>query len=547
MTTQTHETPGLELDDGQLDENQLFQLPAPGSIWTKLAFQPTYDPFDVARTVYMVATKQATVVAFTPFDTQQHFYQGIGMRNVVLKPRQVGSTTLWLMIAHIIAWTTPNVNILVITHLKTATAALRETCQNWTKWLNEHFDAGINIGVDNAEEMEFIDMNSRIFFGTSGTPGVGRSKTIHMGLFSEVAHWVGDEYGGIVESMPDNGLIITESTPAGAGGTYYDLYTGKNSYVKHFAPWFLESSRRIQLPEGTKLTLTDDEQALVLRYGLDDEQIAWRRWKIGDMKANGSKVPFEQEYPEDDISCFTAGAKAAFPTRIMVRLIERARAIKPVQLSPVQGESYDPGGELVVWHHPIPGRHYLLTGDVGVGHEDGDLSYATVFDVQTHKHVASLRGHWTSITFGRLCYDLGNYYNEAYAAIERNGVGHEACTEMAIRLGYKNFHWEEKADSSDREEKWRPGVNIPPGARTPLLTGLIQALVDGEIDTADEEILKQMASAQMVRGKISSGWQDRIEIPKSVHDDGVMAYAHAVKLLRTLVIVGDRAKPVHAL
>lgn len=524
-------------------EDTLFRRPAADSIWSQLAFTPTYDPFDMALTVYLVPTKSATVIPFTPFDTQRLFVNRMGARNVILKPRQVGSTTLWLMLLHAIAWTTPNVNILVVTHLKEATAGLREMCQNWTKWLNEHFEAGIMIGTDNANEMEFTDMNSRIYFATSGTPGVGRSKTIHAALLTEVAWWDGDEYGGIVETMPDNALIITESTPNGAGGTYYDLYTNKNSYVKHFAPWFMESSRRIALPEGTRLTLTDEEQALVLKHDLDHEQIAWRRWKILDMKSNGAKVPFEQEYPEDDISCFTAGAKAAFRPKLMVPLIERARITKPVQQSDVPGETWDPGGQLLIWQQPIPGHHYIITADVGVGHEDGDLSYAVVLDVKTKKHVATLRGWWTSITFGRLCVDLANYYNEGYLAIERNGIGHEACTEAAIRLGYKNFHWRENQENGE----WRPGAYIPPNARTPLLTGLVQVLVDGELDTYDEVLLHQMASAQVVRGRLSTGWADHIEIPKSVHDDGVMAYAHAIQLLRTLVIVADRAKPVRAL
>lgn len=534
------------------DEAPLFALPAPDSIWTRTAFTPTYDPYDVVVTLYEVATKQATIVPLQPFVTQQIYHSRLGLKNCALKPRQVGLSTWNLALLHAVAWTTPNVNILVCTHLKSTTASMRKTCRDWTAWLNANHGAGIEVEVDNADMMQFVHTrhpetkevltSSTIYFATSGTEGAGRSRTIHAALLSEVAYWEGDEFGGIMESIPDNGLVFVESTPNGASGTFYDTYTTPSSYVKHFFPWWLEPSRSIDLGEDT-LTYTEREQFLVARYGLTKHQIAWRRWKIADMKANQSKVPFEREYPEDDITCFTAGAKTAFPPARLLTLIERARLTPPLRVTDIQGEPWDPGGEFVVWQEPLQGRHYIATGDVGGGHHEGDKSYLIIRDIQTHRHVASLRGWWTPVTFARLSAQAAAYYNDAYLSHERNGVGDECVNEAANRLGYKNYHW------SDRkvDGEFRAGFYIANGQRTPLLSSVVEEVVSDTFDSPDLELLHQMAAALLQRGSKATGWADEIVVPATTHDDALMAWAQSTRILRTLIVVHNRPAPVQVI
>lgn len=525
-------------------EPELFKHFAPDSIWARAAFQPTYDPLDVVTSVYSVATKQATIVPFQPFVTQAKLAAGLGLRNVVLKPRQVGSTTMLLSLLHACAWTTPNLNILVMSHLEQTTARIRETCKNWVTWLNETVDAKIRIGTDNAEELEFTDMNSRIYFATSGTKGAGRSSTLHAVLLTEVAFWQGGEYGAILESVPDNGIVFTESTPNGPGNTFHTLYREKSSYVKHFFPWWIEPSR--SLPYGdNEMVFTEDEAVLVAKHGLTKDQIAWRRWKIADMKANGSKVPFEQEYPEDDVACFMASIKSAIPAKLVVRIMEQARYNPPVRTVDVHGDAWDPGGEMRVWIPPQAGHHYVVTCDVGGGHSDGDRSVAIVRDVDAGKrHVATLAGWWTPTKFADLTCELATWYNKGYLSHERNGIGNEAVKQASERVGYANYHW---SDRKGKDGEYRAGFYVNPEQRTPLLTGVVQEVVAQDFLSFDEELIDEMSGMRIERGRAASGWSDTIVFGANSHDDYVMAYAQGTEIMRTLVIINDVARPIQAL
>jgi hypothetical protein len=536
----------------------LFRSPAPHSVWSKTIFQPTYDPMEVVQSLFRVRTKGAAIVPFVPFRTQEMIAANLSFRNTIVKPRQVGSSTIILALMAAVASNTPNISSLIVTHRDDTTEAMRQTVKNFLLWLQQDFpDFGIEIGTDNADALHLRNTDSWFYFGAGS--GVGRSRTIQMLLASELAHWgVGGstirpgEFAGMAESVPDTGLIFAESTPNGAAGTFYDLYQNpRNSYVKHFYPWFLEPSRRLPL-HGHELKLKDDEQLLVNLHGLDYEQIAWRRKKFADLESEG--LSFLQEYPEDDITCFTAGTKGAFPAALLSQLLRRATAMPPhIERVGWQGDAWDPGGELLVWSPPRTGLHYVIACDVGGGHPDGDASYAVVRCHETGDHVASLRGRWSPVKFAELSVVLARQYNEGYLSHEANGIGLEAVNQAALRINYKNYHYEKRgptiAGTGNRDgvkQEWAPGFYITPNARTPLLVGVKTEIVEGTFRSYDSQIIREMSAAQLVRGKVAGGWADKIEIPESIHDDGLMAYAQAVALSRIVMFGDTRARPMQA-
>jgi hypothetical protein len=55
----------------------------------------------------------------------------------------------------------------------------------------------------------------------------------------------------------------------------------------------------------------DDEEQLAETYGLNDDQLAWRRWTI-DNKCRGSLDKFRQEYPSNDVEAFLMSGRPAF-------------------------------------------------------------------------------------------------------------------------------------------------------------------------------------------------------------------------------------------
>ena len=175
--------PASQSSDSQT-EAPLFRSPDRDSVWERVIFKPLYDPFDVMRSAFYVRTKAATVVPFRPFRTQKLYVENLGLRNIIVKPRQVGMSTvnIGMMLAN--AVTTPNVNTLIVTHRDDTTASMRQTIKSSIDWLNEHYGFGIETGADNQDQLHIKSMDSWFFFSTAGGKGSGRSRTIQQLLCS---------------------------------------------------------------------------------------------------------------------------------------------------------------------------------------------------------------------------------------------------------------------------------------------------------------------------------------------------------------------------
>lgn len=523
-----------------------FALPAPGSVWDRCIFTPTYDPLSVIETAFWVQTKSARVVPFNLFQTQRAFMARMGLQNIEVKPRQVGSSTLKLGLMTACSVTTPNLNSLVVTHREDATATMRETIIKFIERLNTMSGMNIRIGTNNADELELPDLNCHFYFGSSKAPGIGRSKTIHMLLASELAHWEGQDPGAelaaMTESVPDRGIVFVESTPNGATGPFYNLYADRgNGMVKHFFPWFLEPSRRLPL-QGRTLHLTPEELRLVTMHRLDHEQIAWRRWKWRQLEAKN--LYFLQEYPEDDVSCFLAGVRSAFNASRMIEYLRYAE-VAPFSSVPVPGKPTDPGGELIVWEEPRTGGIYVVACDVGGGHANGDLSYAVVRNARSGEHAASLRGHWDPSSFSAETIALATRYNLALLSHETTGLGSEAAR-YAVDQGYPNYRYEERGVDWDLQQirppnphRMMPGFNVTAAVRSRMMARVLDEVSQGSFRSRDSELIRQMTSAQIVRRQIGHRVMDVILLPKHMNDDALMAYGQSCLLLEEPVVAQE--------
>ena len=128
---------------------------------------------------------------------------------------------------------------------------------------------------------------------------------------SEVAFWPDAQSimtGAMQGGNPD---VILESTPNGAQGYFYDLCMealhGGGIWKLHFYPWWWDSEYQIPLDAGEKIGYTEEEKDLVAEHSLAPAQIKWRRYKIRELGRF-----FQQEYPEDVISCFLTSGQGYF-------------------------------------------------------------------------------------------------------------------------------------------------------------------------------------------------------------------------------------------
>lgn len=153
---------------------------------------------------------------------------------------------------------------------------------------------------------------------------------------SEVAFWpnAATHFSGVIQAIPDlpGTEIILESTANGVGGEFHSRWQqaerGEGDYIAIFIPWFWQPEYRRQVPDG--FVLTEEEREYQAAYGLDLEQIAWRRNKIDDDLKDA--VLFKQEYPANSAEAFQLSGHDSF---IKPDLVLKARKATKQALGPL--------------------------------------------------------------------------------------------------------------------------------------------------------------------------------------------------------------------
>jgi len=172
---------------------------------------------------------------------------------------------------------------------------------------HDHSPEGLQppLKASNQKKLIFERLESQYFVGTAGNKNVGRGGTLQRFHGSEVAFWANtsDIQKGILESVPElpGTEIILESTANGMGNMFHkkcmDAIKGRGDYILIFVPWFWQDEYRRMLPDD--FVCTEEEEELKAIYGIDDEQILWRRKKVENFSSEGKagEYEFRQEYP----------------------------------------------------------------------------------------------------------------------------------------------------------------------------------------------------------------------------------------------------------
>ena len=342
--------------------------------------------------------------------------------------------------------TRPMVNTLIVAHRDDSTAALF----NMNKLFYDYLPAKLqpmkkasnakelvfeNPTRDPAEKRKRPGLRSRIRCITAGGKGAGRSLTQNNVHLSEFAFWPGNKMEtllGIMQSVPDdiNTLVVIESTANGYD-EFKDLWDGaekgENGWVPVFLPWFMEPDYRKPVEPG--VVWKEEERKLQEQFGLDEKQLAWRRWCIRT-NCGGDVNLFRQEYPCTPDEAFLLSGDAFFDNDVI--MARRSVAPKPLHEGMfAYTEPEMEGGAPVDWmftervngfiriyEEPKYGHPYVLGGDTAG--EGSDRFTAYVIDNSTGKQVAELQHTSSEIFYARQVYCLGRYYNDALIGLEIN-------------------------------------------------------------------------------------------------------------------------------
>lgn len=527
------------------------------------------NPKEYCENFIMIRDKKQRLVHLKFKPAQEALYEAIKKelqagrppRMIVLKGRQQGISTITEALMFQDSATRPMVNTLIVAHRDDSTAALF----NMNKLFFDYLPGKLQPMKKNSNAKELVFENptrdpdqkrkkpglrSRIRCITAGGKGAGRSLTQNNVHLSEFAFWPGNKLEtllGIMQSVPDdiNTLVVIESTANGYD-EFKDLWDGaekgENGWVPVFLPWYMEPDYRKPVDPGTEWT--EEERKLQEQFGLDEEQLAWRRWCIRT-NCGGDVNLFRQEYPCTPDEAFLLSGDAFFDNDVI--MARRRVAPRPIREgffhypepeieggAPMEWTFTDRvNGYVRIYEEPKKGHPYVLAGDTAG--DGSDAFTAFVIDNSTGKQVAELQQPLSEIYYARQVYCLGYYYNEALIGIE---INYSTYPQKKLEeWHYPKFYQRERFDTFTGEM-----VKAFGWATTAQTRPVILAELHTIMDEAPE-----LVTSYHTLGEMLTFVYDKNRKPQAAsgqHDDLVMAAAicYSIRGQQRYTIAEDSAE-----
>lgn len=426
---------------------------------------------------------------------QRRFEQERTGRDLVVKPRQVGFSTLELARDLHHALIVEGAQVLVVVH----DAGLKEQLYLTTRMMAEALKA---IGLlpktrySTKTELVFEKTGAAVRIVEAGeteraASKKGRSGTVHRLHATEVAFWgaAGETMTAILGSLTPDAEVVVESTPNGAGGLFYEdvqaARAGRSDYKLHFFPWYEHEGYRTTPKPGFDRFPRDQWEEKLRGAGCDDSQIAWWRSKVDDPKFGLEQAL--QEYPIDLDTCFRSPGRRFIEAGYLDAIAGLVREPKETAPLEFKNRRY---GEALIYEKPARGMTYEIGADVSEGIES-DAHSATVLERKSGRTVATW---WTDSIepgdFGIGLAVLGWLYNTARITPERNNHGHTTIRALQHEAGYTRIY-----QADDGKLGWITNS----ATRPPLWDELAFAIRERATFTPDAATLAECRT--IVRGK----------------------------------------------
>ncbi len=454
------------------------------------------DKYWRMNNLYKIVDAVGDIVLFKFNDVQELIWRdmsnGDNKRDIILKARQFGVTTFWLIYA-----------LDEVLFNKGFTAEFisigkdeMEKSFKKIKLAWDHLDPAIKklfaLGRESLSMMEF-GHNSSISVGLSSRGGT--VSFLHISELGKIASKFPLKAEEIkTGSLPAaiKGRIVIESTAEGASGMFYQFWNKSNSsrtfFKPHFYPWFFDKS--YSLPNA-EIVITDKERELTTKIqkrfniSISNEQLAWYRQQ---RETYNDKVV--QEYPSFPEEAFLTSGRPVFESQYLV----------------VSGEEKE----------PIDDHEYMVSIDPA--DSGADFSVIKCIDRHTMEVVFNYE---RDVPLEQLALDatrVGLEYNTAMIIFERNGVG------IALRpllMNYPNVYTTTKKLKAFDELTQIVGFYTTKATKQLIISNLAMLLREGKLTLSDPMDVEQLKVFQHKDG-------GKMEAPEGYHDDRVMALALGV-------------------
>lgn len=303
--------------------------------------------------LYKIVNKEGQLVPFRPNRHQLKFLKNLWFRNVVLKARQLGYSTLvaivWLDHALFNSYQRCDI---VAQDRSTALTILRDKIKLAFENLPEPLRAVFSLDRESADELLFGHNSSSIRVSTS--PRGGTVNRLHISEMGKIGAQYPEKAKEIVTgafpAVPTAGIIVVESTAEGESGHFYDMAQEamtvdaairedpkrtlqQTEYRFHFAAWW-EGDEYEMSPLGIPISDADADYFASVEVETGKTLSARKRaWYVSYRRTalNDDPALMWQEFPSTPTEAFRQSEEGTY----YARELTRARAEGRIRSLPV--------------------------------------------------------------------------------------------------------------------------------------------------------------------------------------------------------------------
>lgn len=473
--------------------------------------------------LYKIKDKDGKLVTFKMNPAQEHFFNNMHTRNVILKSRQLGFTTfscVYNLDEVLFPTWEKNPDTKKILYNVIDAIIIAQTKDDVEKIFDgkislawEHFDLKHWYGVDSetAKRLKFalsgFSEKSEVqgtLYASISVAQSGRSGTyqrIHVSEFGKIAKAFPDRAKEIItgtfRTAPANAVITVESTAEGDSGDFYTLYTeAKPNHQKdihpkdwkqHFYNWQWDTME-IEKAQPTipRAELPKEMQEYQILHKLTPEEITfyYRTWASADIGKDWHKM--KQEYPTTPEEAFESSGEKLFKPHSLDKQLPHLNRTPEIQ------------GNWRIFEGPKPNHIYGIGADPseGVGQ---DHAAAAVIDftptLPRPKVVATFMDQDTPPDM--LAHELkakGILYNTANIIVERNNHGHLTLHTLRQMYPVSQIYKEVKDTHVDPNYTDRLGWSANVSTKSQVVFTFSTALDEYAIEITDPILYAELSS-----------------------------------------------------
>lgn len=316
--------------------------------------------------LYWIVNENGKAVPFVANEEQLDFIRHLHTRNLILKARQLGFSTLIQILQVDQGLFNADHNGVTISDTLPSGGKLFAKIEFALKRLPSDLTAALPIKSSSGKTSIEWAHGSTISVGTSARGGT--VQLLHVSELGKIARkWperAAEIVSGAFEAVPQDGIIVVESTAEGAAGEFYDLCSTALKRQQegapetpldwrlHFYPWFKKAAYRLD-PE--LVIVTDKDHAYFnklqaeLAIQIDPAQRAWyvkKRETLGRL--------MKREYPSTPQEAFEQAIEGAVFGEEMTVVREAGRiTVVPLDVNHKVNTFWDFGlaDSTAIWFH----------------------------------------------------------------------------------------------------------------------------------------------------------------------------------------------------